>query len=111
PVRVDSKEVFLYHKTSYRPYFQVKYEDFYDELFFNERGELTEGSRTNIVLEIQGRRYTPPLCCGLLNGLYRQAMLDRGECSEKMLYPADLFQAEHIYCVNSVRGLQEVTLV
>ncbi|MDR2798700.1 MAG: chorismate-binding protein [Treponema sp.] len=111
PVQVDSNEVFLYHKTSYRPYFQVNYEVFYDELFFNERGELTEGSRTNIVLEIQGRRYTPPVSCGLLNGLYRQAMLDRGECSEKILYAADLFQAEHIYCVNSVRGLQEVTLV
>ena len=111
PVQVDSKEVFLYHKTSYRPYFQVNYEVFYDELFCNERGELTEGSRTNIVLEIQGRRYTPPLSCGLLHGIYRQAMLDRGECSEKVLYPADLFRAEHIYCVNSVRGLQEVTLV
>ncbi|MDR0721769.1 MAG: aminodeoxychorismate synthase component I [Treponema sp.] len=111
PVQVDSKEVFLYHKTSYRPYFQVNYEIFYDELFCNERGELTEGSRTNMVLEIQGRRYTPPVSCGLLPGLYRQALLDRGECSEKILYPADLFQAEHIYCVNSVRGLQEVTLV
>ncbi|MDR3115973.1 MAG: aminodeoxychorismate synthase component I [Treponema sp.] len=111
PVPMDSTEVFLYHKTSYRPYFQVNYEVFYDELFCNERGELTEGSRTNMVLEIQGRRYTPPVSCGLLNGLYRQGMLDRGECSEKILYPADLFRAEHIYCVNSVRGLQEVTLV
>ncbi|MDR2633607.1 MAG: aminodeoxychorismate synthase component I [Treponema sp.] len=110
-VQVDSREDFLYHKTSYRPYFQLSYEALYDELFFNERGELTEGSRSNVVLEIQGRRYTPPVCCGLLQGIYRQAMLDRGECHEKILYRPDLTQAEHIYCVNSVRGLQEVTLV
>jgi para-aminobenzoate synthetase/4-amino-4-deoxychorismate lyase len=111
PVRVDSADVFLYHKTSYRPYFQVNYDEVYDELFFNEKGELTEGSRTNIVVEIQGRRYTPPVPCGLLNGIYRQAMLDRGECVEKILYRQDLIQAEHIYCVNSVRGLREVALV
>ncbi|MDR1956009.1 MAG: chorismate-binding protein [Treponema sp.] len=114
PVRVDSGDIFLYHKTSYRPYFSARqepYKTFYDELFFNEKGELTEGSRTNIVLEIQGRRYTPPESCGLLNGVYRQVMLDRGECSEKILHHEDLLRAEHIYCVNSVRGMQEVTLV
>jgi para-aminobenzoate synthetase/4-amino-4-deoxychorismate lyase len=111
PVTVDSADIFLYHKTSYRPYFQVNYDEVYDELFFNEKGELTEGSRTNIIVEIQGRRYTPPVSCGLLNGIYRQAMLDRGECVEKILYRQDLIQAEHIYCVNSVRGLREAALV
>jgi para-aminobenzoate synthetase/4-amino-4-deoxychorismate lyase len=111
PVRVDSADIFLYHKTSYRPYFQVNYDILYDELFFNEKEELTEGSRTNIIIEIQGCKYTPPVSCGLLNGIYRQAMLDGGECVEKIIRRQELAQAEHIYCVNSVRGLQEVTLV
>jgi para-aminobenzoate synthetase/4-amino-4-deoxychorismate lyase len=111
PLTVDSQDMFLYHKTSYRPYFQVDYELFYDELYFNERGELTEGSRTNIMLEIQGQWYTPPVSCGLLNGIYRQNMLTDGKCGEKILFKEDVLGAEHIYCVNSVRGLKEVTLI
>ena len=111
PVTVDSAEPLLYHKTSYRPYYQqVDYETYYDELFFNERGELTEGSRTNIVLEINGKRYTPPVSCGLLDGIYRQHLLESGECEEKILFKEDLARAGHIYCVNSVRGLKEVAL-
>ncbi|GHV80735.1 hypothetical protein AGMMS49944_25260 [Spirochaetia bacterium] len=110
PLTVNSGDFFLYHKTSYRPYFQVNYAVFYDEVFFNEKGELTEGSRTNIVLEIAGKRYTPPLSCGLLNGVYRQYMLAGGQCTERILYKEDLLRAEAVYCVNSVRGIKKVVL-
>jgi para-aminobenzoate synthetase/4-amino-4-deoxychorismate lyase len=110
PLTVNSGDFFLYHKTSFRPYFQVNYADFYDEVFFNEKGELTEGSRTNIVLEIEGKKYTPPLSCGLLNGVYRQHMLAGGQCTERILYKEDLLRAEAVYCVNSVRGIKKVVL-
>ncbi|MDR2480779.1 MAG: bifunctional anthranilate synthase component I family protein/class IV aminotransferase [Spirochaetaceae bacterium] len=107
---VDSSDIFLYHKTTYRPFFQLDYDVYYDEIFRNERGELTEGSRTNIMLEINGEFWTPPIQSGLLNGIYRQKLLEEGRCKERLLYKEDLETASHIYCMNSVRGIREVIL-
>jgi para-aminobenzoate synthetase/4-amino-4-deoxychorismate lyase len=112
---VDTKEKLLYHKTTYRPWYddamaQIKQGEVYDVIFVNEKGELTEGARTNIVLEIGGELYTPPVSCGLLNGILRQGMIDNGEVQEKVLYPCDLDKADNIYCINSVRGKMRVEL-
>ena len=103
------------YKTSYRPYYKsslgkIRQDEIYDEIFFNEKGELTEGSRSNIVLEIDGQLYTPPLCCGLLDGVYRKYLLDSGKCVEKVLTKSDLERADKIFCINSVRGMKEVEL-
>lgn len=80
----------------------------FDEIYFNEREELTEGARSNIILQIDGKLYTPPVKCGILNGIYRQKLLNK--CEEKILYKKDLERAEKIFCVNSVRGIIEVEL-
>lgn len=115
PIVINSSNELMYHKTTYRPWFlesykNIHYGNIYDEIFFNEKGELTEGARSNIILDIDGKLYTPPLSCGLLNGIYRQKMLDEGKCSEKILYKNDLINADNIYCVNSVRGMKKVVL-
>lgn len=112
---VDPKNIFLYHKVTYRPYYEkslekIKRNEIYDEIFFNTKGELSEGSRSNVILKLNGELYTPPLECGLLNGTYRQKMLNDGICKEKILYKEDLLKAENIYCINSVRGMREVYL-
>lgn len=106
PMRVDSKQDFLYHKSSYRPYYNLK-----DELFFNERGELTEMSRANVVLEINGQWLTPPVSSGLLPGIYRDYLISSGKCQEQVLYHSDLLNADKIFCCNAVQGIQEVILV
>ena len=77
-----------------------------DEIFFNDLGQLCEGARTNIVLKIGGRLYTPPKECGLLGGIMRAKLLERGACAEKILYSDDLAAAEKIYCLNSVAHRQ-----
>lgn len=115
PKKVDSRKSFLYHKTTYRPYYEESFKKIvdgkiYDELFFNEKGELTEGARSNVLLTINGKLYTPPVKCGLLNGVLRQNLLDRGICTEKILYKEDLLHAENVYCINSVRGIMRVEL-
>lgn len=113
---VDSTHPLLYHKTTYRPYYKdsmekIKRGEIYDELYVNEKGELTEGARSNVVLEIGGRCFTPKIESGLLNGIYRQKLLDEKFCVEKTLYVSDLYKATNIYCVNSVRGIKKVNLL
>lgn len=115
-VILDSKNEFVCHKTTYRPWFSESYkkirdEEVYDEIYFNERGELCEGARCNILIEQNGKFYTPPLVCGLLNGTMRENLLSSGVCIEKVLYKDDLLNAENIYCINSVRGIKRVELV
>ena len=82
----------------------------FDIIFFNEKQELTEGTRSNVVLQIEGKLYTPPVKSGILNGIYRQHLLNTGKVKEKTLYKKDLLNAEKIFCINSVRGMVEVEL-
>lgn len=113
--QTNSKEPLLYYKTTYRPWYdgaleKIRKGEIFDEIFFNEKGELTEGARSNVVLQIGGKLFTPPVECGLLNGILRQKMLSDGKISEKKLYLEDLKRAEKIFCINSVRGIVEVEI-
>ena len=80
----------------------------HEVLFYNERGEITEGSRTNISWKRMESSH-PPLSCGLLDGVMRQLIL-RTEASRQraVLTEADLLQADRIWVANAVRGLVEV---
>ena len=108
--RVDSSDVLLRHKTDWRELYdqesaRVARDGIDEVLFLNERGELTEGSRTNLFIRRNDRLLTPPLACGLLNGILREKLLESGECAEEILYPHDLDTAEEIFLGNSLRGL------
>lgn len=112
-VRVDSGNSLLRHKTTKRAAFdsaakKAAAENLYDALILNERGEITEGSRTNIVVEKDGKLLTPPLSCGVLDGVMRRAMSEK--LAEKPLFPSDLENADKIFCINSVRGIKRVYL-
>ena len=107
---VDSQDPFLYHKTTHRPLYTEEYQraktlGFFDCVFTNERGELTEGTISNIFLDIDGKLITPPVSGGLLNGIFRQDLVEQGKAGEQVLYPDDLNKARSIYLGNSVRGL------
>ena len=105
--KVNSSNPFLYHKTSIR---KAIPKDVFDEICINEKGEITEGTFTNIAIKQNGEVYTPPIKCGLLNGITRQKLLANGRIKEKVLYADDLKCADKIYCFNSVRGIIEVEL-
>lgn len=110
---ISSSNNLLGHKTSYRPFYASAAEkiaagEVYDEIFLNESGEITEGSRSNILVEKDGKFYTPPESVGLLNGVLRQSLLEAGVCEEKILYKNDLLGADAVFCINSVRGIKRV---
>ncbi|MEN6374748.1 MAG: chorismate-binding protein [Smithella sp.] len=114
--KTNSKDPFLYHKTTLRKLYDSEYRkhanaDCRDVIFRNEKNEITEGAISNIFIRKNGSYYTPPLGCGLLAGIERQAMMKRLKAKEKILYLNDLKKAEEIILTNSVRGAAKVTLM
>lgn len=105
PVRMDSADPLLRHKTSWREVYDAEaMRAGSDEVIFcNQRGELTEGARSNIFIRRDGVLLTPPLDCGLLPGCLRAELLETGQAREAVLTPADL-QGE-VWLGNSLRGL------
>jgi para-aminobenzoate synthetase/4-amino-4-deoxychorismate lyase len=103
---VDSSNPFLYHKTTNRSLYAesaARHPGFDDVILFNERGELTESCLANLVVQLGGKRYTPPVSCGLLPGIYRGFLLGRRRIAERILLPSDLKHADSIWLINSVR--------
>ena len=109
--RLDSQSLWLAHKTTNRGFYDAPRQRAQaahgaDEVvFLNERGELTEGSITNLFVERDGKLLTPPLACGLLPGTLRAELLATGRAQEAVLTLADLDTAEAVWLGNSVRGL------
>jgi para-aminobenzoate synthetase/4-amino-4-deoxychorismate lyase len=119
PIRVrlankhtDPSDPMLFHKTTHRPLYaealKAATEDGFDDaLFLNLRGEVTEGTISNVFVEKDGRWFTPPVECGLLAGIYRRHILEtHPNAQERVLYLDDLRQADRIYLTNAVRGLR-----
>ena len=114
PTPVDSADRRLYHKLADRSLYTDRLAEVPgvdDVILVNERGELTECTIANLVLEMDGQRLTPALECGLLPGVYRAELLARGEIAEAILRPGDLKRASRVGIVNSLRGWLDCELV
>jgi para-aminobenzoate synthetase/4-amino-4-deoxychorismate lyase len=111
---VDSGDVFLYHKTTNRTVYEnakAEFPDADDVLLFNERGEVTESCIANVVAELDGRKVTPPVSCGLLSGTFRDELLEKGEIEERVVTLDDLKRADAVFLINSVRKWRRAELV
>jgi para-aminobenzoate synthetase / 4-amino-4-deoxychorismate lyase len=113
---VNSRDRFLYHKTTHRAVYDrelaaARKRGLDDFLFFNERGEVTEGTIHNVFVVKRGLWRTPPVSCGLLPGTFRDHILKtRKSAREAILTSVDLNSADAIYLCNSVRGIYRVAL-
>jgi len=108
---VSKLDRFLYHKTTRREVYDSRraaHPGAADVLLWNEQGELTEFTNGNLVVEIDGRCFTPPRECGLLAGTLRASLLREGRVTERVLTPPDLGRASRCWLVNGVRGRVEV---
>jgi para-aminobenzoate synthetase/4-amino-4-deoxychorismate lyase len=116
---VEPDDPFLRHKTTRRDLYEAELARARDAgqadevLFVNRRGEATEGSWTNLFVEIAGRLCTPPISSGLLPGTFRQSLLDdpAAGVSEAVLRPEDVRRADRLFLGNSVRGLMAAELI
>lgn len=111
--RVDSANVFLYHKTENRSFYNAELArrpDCTEVIFLNERGEVTEGANSNVVARINGSLLTPPLDSGLLPGTFREELIETGIIIERVVTGPELAGAEEIFLINSVRKWRKACL-
>ena len=105
PLPVDPGDIRLRYKTTDRRFLDRarQEEGAFETLFVDPEGRLTEGSRTNIFVERDGKLLTPPLSRGLMPGILRAKLIEEGRAEEAELTPADL--GDGFYIGNIVRGL------
>ena len=110
---IDSDNIFLFHKTTKREFYESARRDapdYDDVLLYNELGELTEFSIGNLVVELDGKYFTSPLSCGLLAGTFRAHLLETGQIAERTIRVDELKHYTKIFMVNSVRKWQRVEM-
>jgi para-aminobenzoate synthetase/4-amino-4-deoxychorismate lyase len=111
---VDNTAIYLFHKTTNREIYdeaKVDWDGYDDVLLWNQNGELTESTRANVVVQIDGVKYTPPISCGLLAGTFREELVESGQLIERVIQKEELTTAEKIWCINSVRKWIEIEIV
>lgn len=111
--KLESRNDALYHKSTLRAHFtQIpsKQNKVFDFIYLNEKSEVCEGSRSNVVILQNNVLYTPSTKSGLLNGVLRDNFINSKILHEKYLTLKDIQNAQKIFCINSVRGVQEVRL-
>ena len=113
----DPSSPWLFHKTTLRELYDTERQramaaGFYEVLFANTRGEVTEGSITNIFALKEGTLLTPSMECGLLPGVFRRHLLEHTALvvREAILTRRDLAEAEALFVGNSVRGLVQIRI-
>jgi branched-chain amino acid aminotransferase len=87
-----------------------------EALLANTRGELCEGTGSNVLLAVDGRLVTPPLTSGCLAGVTRELVLewaaeDGPVIEERDLGLDDLRAADEVWLASSTRDLQPVHAV
>lgn len=117
PQPTIANDLFLRHKSTLRTRYDAAWraaeaQGAFDTLFRNERGELTEGARSNLFIKLDGQWYTPPLSAGLLPGVMRSVLLadPAWVARERCLTLDDLRAAEEIVVCNSLRGVLTATV-
>ena len=115
PTRAN--DALLLHKTTRRAEYDRAWQAAealggFDMLFVNERGEVTEGGRSNLFVKLDGQWVTPPLESGVLPGVMRGVLLDDRAfgATERVVTRDDLARAEALLLTNALRGALDAVL-
>lgn len=84
-----------------------------ERIFKNTRGELSEGTVSNIFFVKEGVLYTPDISSGLLPGILRRWVIEEGEKRGEpvrlcRIRPEDAFGYEECFVTNSLMGIMPV---
>ena len=114
PNPLDPSDWRLSHKTSDRGFYEdalnaAKSLGGQEAVLVRDDGFVTEGSFTNVFVERGGILLTPPASHGLLPGVLREYLIEKGQAREAELTLDDL--ADGFQLGNAVRGLFAAKLV
>lgn len=87
-----------------------------EALLANTRGQLCEGTGSNVFVGVSGRLLTPPLSSGCLAGITRELLLEWGiaenlDVAEAEVSLDDLRRADEVMITSSTRDVQAVHAV
>lgn len=88
----------------------------YEALMCNEKGQIAEGSSSNVFIVHNGEIKTPPLHVGLLAGITRMRVMEQAQSlgysvHETFLSPHDVKIADEVFITSSIRGIMPITRV
>ncbi len=78
-------------------------------IFLNTKGEICEGTVSNIFFVRDGAIYTPEKSCGLLPGVIRDFVLESGPATQSVIRPGDEESFEECFITNSLMGIMPVS--
>ncbi|KAI9706614.1 MAG: hypothetical protein M1836_003623 [Candelina mexicana] len=104
---------FTKYKTTFRDVYTeaqtragiVSYQEPAEVLLINTRGEIMEGSITNVYFYRRGRWVTPRVECGEHDGTARKWLISMCRCFEDVIKADDVVEGEECYLSNGVRGV------
>jgi len=114
--KLQSEDSLFRHKTTRREPYEAARAEFSKEeadevILLNERGEVCEGTITNIFAEAaDGMLLTPPLTSGLLPGVLRAELIRERRARGEVLKLDDL-RHRKLFVGNSLRGLIRAELI
>ena len=82
-----------------------------EAIFPNTRGELCEGTGTNVFVIVNGQVLTPPLTSGCLAGVTRDLVLEWFDGTEQVLDLSVLQGADEVFLTSSTRDVHPVVRV
>ena len=82
-----------------------------EAVFANTRGELCEGTGTNVFLVLEGRLLTPPLSSGCLAGVTRDLALEITDAAEETVPLAALAEAQEAFLTSTTRNVHPISAV
>lgn len=115
--RLHRADALLRYKTTRRQAYisaREEYSSFeIDEvIMLNDQDEVCEGTITSVFIEnSEGTYITPTLSCGLLDGVLRRELLNKGSAREGIITLTDLQHSDNILVGNSLRGLIHAQLI
>lgn len=97
-------------------YSQARRGGFDEAIILNNRGYITEGSRTNIFFAKKNAIFTPGLECGCLDGITRRVVFDLAKqynikIDEGNFTLLDLYGADEAFLTNSLIGIMPLASI
>jgi branched-chain amino acid aminotransferase len=84
----------------------------HEAIFANTRGNLCEGTGTNVFVEVDGRLVTPPLSAGCLAGVTRDLLLEwLPDIEERDVPLSALAEAKEAFLTSSMRDVHPIAVV